>query len=57
MGRNWQRRESKVEKRRKWRESNKAVSYKEPKRITKQRRHKSKEDLIWETHEGEVYEV
>ena len=54
MGRDWERRASKVEKRRAWKRSNKVMNEKEKRR--KQRRQKTKEDIIWEFHEGDVYE-
>ena len=56
MGRNWARRASKIAKRRKWGQSNKAVSNREPKKIIRQRRQKSKEEAIWDLHEGDIYE-
>ena len=54
MGRDWERRATKVEKRRAWKRSNKVMNEKEKRR--KQRRQKTKEDIIWEFHEGDVYE-
>lgn len=54
MGRDWERRANKIEKRRAWKRSNKVMNEKEKRR--KQRRQKTKEDMIWEFHEGDVYE-
>ena len=54
MGRDWQRRAAKVEKRRRWRQSNKAVSQKEKRGGVKQKRQKTKEEIIWEFHEGDL---
>ena len=44
MGRDWERRANKIEKRRAWKRSNKVMNEKEKRR--KQRRQKTKEDMI-----------